>query len=179
MNRRYLLLGLALFGSCVFASDAPPDGTVLSVPFIRQDKNGCGPTSVAMVMGYWKKQVASTPAATAPELYKELGVTETNGASLSDMKRVFESRGYHAFTLRGKWADVEREVGRGRPVIATLRGGKPHELHFAVISGLDQKRVWLNDPARKKTVAMDRTKFENIWGRADHWMLLAVPKSTS
>jgi len=37
-------------------SAAVSAGLWLDVPFVKQEKNGCGSASIAMVMQYWQKQ---------------------------------------------------------------------------------------------------------------------------
>ena len=48
-----LVMGLYL-GGMILAAQQP--GVWLDVPFVRQEKNGCGAASIAMVMQYWQRQ---------------------------------------------------------------------------------------------------------------------------
>lgn len=155
---------------------APPCAGCLAVPFIRQPKNGCGAASVAMVAHYWKRH---STAASAPESLEEahqrLYRADRGGILLADMRQYLDDRGYHAFTFRGNWSEVERHLSKGRPVIVGLRKGSSGNLHFAVLTGSDNGHVWLNDPTRKRPRRQKRADFEKRWAAADRWVLLATP----
>jgi len=49
------------------------------------------------------------------------------------------------------------------------------------VTGLDQERqlVLLNDPAQRKLLKQDQSRFEQEWKAAGRWTLLAVPKASS
>lgn len=147
----------------------------LDVPFFQQQKNGCGAASVAMVMHYWGRQMASTSP--SPErVYKRLYDEKRKGIPLSDMRRYLEESGFRAFTLRGQWEDVERNLAMGRPIIVGLRKkGSTKRMHFAVLVGADGDHVWLNDPTRKKADRLKEPAFRKQWDLAERWMLLSTP----
>lgn len=144
----------------------------LTVPFFRQQKNGCGAASVAMVAHYWDAAKAPAPEA----MYDRLIDAERKGIRLADMKSYLEELGFQAFTLHGKWSDLEQHLGKGRPVIVSLQAGRTKRLHFAVLVGIEDEHVWMNDPTRKSAHRTERKKFEKQWAGAEHWMLLATPR---
>ena len=41
-------------------------GVWLDVPFVKQEKNGCGAASIAMVMQFWQRQQGLTPLMPIP-----------------------------------------------------------------------------------------------------------------
>lgn len=143
----------------------------LIIPFFHQQKNGCGAASVAMVAHYWKPDAAPPPEA----VYDRLIDAEHKGIQLAAMKSYFEEIGFQAFTLRGEWADLDRHLAKGRPIIVALKAGRSPRLHFAVLTGVDGQHVWLNDPTRRSTQRTSRARFEKQWSGAEHWMLLASP----
>src|SRR6185295_4507292 len=110
---RTAILGMMLLAGAAAADTA---GRPLDVPFFAQQENGCGAASVAMVMHYWRN-LTSKPLVypTADEAYQHLYKPERNGILLSDMKRYFEESGFRAFTFKGKRADIEEQLGKGRP----------------------------------------------------------------
>jgi predicted double-glycine peptidase len=144
----------------------------LAVPHVKQFKNGCGAASVAMVLQYWDRDRAPEHAA----IYDALIDAERKGIQLARMKQYVEGAGYRAFTMRAKARDLEEQLGKGRPLIVALRSSTRGRMHFAVLSGIDGERVWLNDPTKNKTLEWRREKFEGAWGRAENWILLASPK---
>ena len=49
-------------------------------------------------------------------------------------------------------------------------------LFRSVVTGIGTEEVFVNDPAKRKPGSMKRAKFAAAWTRADHWMLLGVPR---
>lgn len=167
MSRR-LVVALACFAAVAGAVEKR-----LDVPFFAQEKNGCGAASVAMVAHYWGGRTATPPS--PAQVYQQLYRADRHGVPLADMKRYLEDHGYRAFTVRGEWADLESHLSKGRPVIVGLKPKRSKGLHFAVLTGAGGDYVWLNDPTRKRPSRVKLAKFEEQWGYADHWMLLATP----
>ncbi len=157
---------LALLLTAIAQAAAEP----LKVPFFKQQKNGCGAASVAMVMNYWGVQ--QDPS----ETYRQLYDAELKGIPLIEMKQYLENSGFLAYTLRGGWSDLEQHLDKGRPVVVSLKKKDSSPIHFAVITGTAKDQVLLNDPTRKGTTRMKRAAFEKQWSNSEGWMLLAVPR---
>jgi tetratricopeptide (TPR) repeat protein len=147
----------------------------IDVPFIQQDKNGCGSASIWMVMMYWQPDAVVN----VDEIQRQLYSQEAGGIHAKDMARYFESQGYRTFAFQGDWADLKEHVSKGRPLIVCLernRSGVP--LHYVVVAGVDdiQNLVLVNDPAQRKLLSMSRVEFEQAWRATGNWTLLAVPE---
>lgn len=171
MSQARRLGALALFAA--LCAGQPPG---LQVPFVKQQKNGCGAASVAMVMRYWGGHSATVSAIpSAQAVYQRLYEPGLKGIQLAEMKRYLEEQGYQAYTLRGEWNDIEQHLSKGRPVIVALKPGARKPVHFAVLSGAAGEAVLLNDPTKKKPGRMARRKFDAQWSRAERWMLVAAP----
>lgn len=167
------LAGLAL--------SAGPPGIWLDVPFIRQEKDGCGAAAIAMVMQYWSREKGlALPAGADPHrIQQEIYAKKAKGIFASEMERYFQGAGYRTFAFRGEWADLQQHLSKGRPLIVSLRpGGHGAALHYVVVAGLDGEKgfVFLNDPAQRKLLKVDRAEFEKEWNAAGNWTLLALPK---
>lgn len=164
---------------CGAACAAAPLDIWLDVPFVKQQKDGCGPASIAMVMQYWKKQqhAAPNPAAGAPQIIRALKPRQNHGVRASNMVRYFRQHGYQAIPYAGDWADLKHQLENGRPLIAALKPGSGSELHYVVVAGIDdpEQLVLLNDPAQRKLLKEDRGQFEREWKATGFWTLLAVP----
>lgn len=187
-----LVTAAATIASALLAGEATKVKMPLEVPFIQQERNGCGAATVAMVMHYWRNQQPRFAAGTSPlntpdpaEIYQRLYQPDREGILLADMRRFLEQSGFHAFTLRGKWSDVEQHLSKGRPLIVGIRPtssepatskAKP-KIHFAVLTGVQGDYVWLNDPTRKKSNKVRRADFNKQWSLADQWMLLSTPSN--
>lgn len=165
---------------CGFLS-AQATGVWLDVPFIQQEKNGCGAAVIAMIMGYWQKQQSRPQQSdvSAAEIQRRLFSTQGQGIYASEMQRYFEEHGFSAFAFKGDWEMLRSHLQKGRPLIAALKPARGESsLHYVVVAGLDWDNglVLLNDPAQKKLLKVERRSFEKQWNAVDRWTLLAVPK---
>ncbi|HMC31776.1 MAG TPA: C39 family peptidase [Candidatus Angelobacter sp.] len=169
-------------------------GVWLDVPFIKQEKDGCGAASIAMVMQYWLKQRghAMDSSADAVAIQRELssgkdskdagkdsGKNKDRGIRASDMQRYFQQHGFQTFPFTGKWDDLKQHLEKGRPLIVALKpSALESSLHYVVVVGVDpeQNIVLLNDAAQRKLLKQERASFENQWSAVGHWTLLALPK---
>ena len=162
----------------IFASQAA--GVWLDVPFIKQEKDGCGAASIAMVMQYWQKRGGNGNAADAAEIQRELYSRKAHGIYAADMEHYFQQKGFQTFTFAGTWDDLKQHVEKGRPLIAALKPSPgQNALHYVVVVGVDpqQNVVLLNDAAQRKLLKEDREVFEIEWSAVKRWTLLAVPQS--
>jgi hypothetical protein len=157
---------------------ALPSGLWLDVPFVHQEKNGCGSASVWMVMQYWKHP--ATPR--VEDIHHELYSKQAQGIYARDMERYLNQQGFRAFTFQAGWDDLSAHLSKGRPLIVCLeRNARGVPLHYVVLAGIDleQDLVWINDPAERKLVPMRRVEFEAAWKGTGNWTLLALPDQDS
>jgi ABC-type bacteriocin/lantibiotic exporter with double-glycine peptidase domain len=169
---------LLLTSVAAFLAAAEPTGIWLDVPFVRQEKNGCGPAAVAMVFGYWRLHGFAPPG--LPEeaaVRRNLAAIRTEGLSAREMQAYFEAHGFRAFPIAAEWEDLAHHLAQGRPLIVALGGGSRMLLHYVVVAGIDSRRalVYINDPALRKLLKIDRRTFERDWSMPGRWTLLAVP----
>lgn len=172
-----LVLVLCLCG-LLFAQSG---GVWVDVPFVAQEKNGCGAAVIAMVMQYWQNKQArpEQPVADATEIQRVLYSREGHGIYASDLERYFQEHGFRTFTIKGDWSVLRSHLEKGRPLIVALKPLKGEtSLHYVVVVGLDWENnlLLLNDPAQKKFLKMERTRFEKEWHGVGDWTLLAVPR---
>ncbi|MBI4474285.1 MAG: C39 family peptidase, partial [Acidobacteria bacterium] len=150
-------------------------GLWIDVPFLSQDKNGCGPASVWMLLEYWK----SGSAPSVDMIRREIFSDEAGGVYARDMEAYLRRRGFRTFAFRGDWVDIEQHIAKGRPLIVCLeQNARGIPFHYVVVAGIDtaQNLVLVNDPARRKLVSIERTDFEQAWKGTENWTLLAVPE---
>jgi ABC-type bacteriocin/lantibiotic exporter with double-glycine peptidase domain len=164
---------------CGFVFAATP-GAWLDVPFIKQEKEGCGAASIAMVMQYWRKQQARPvdASADAVEIQRELYSSKDHGIRASDMENYFQQHGFQTFTFAGTWDDLRQHLAKGRPLIAALKpAALETSMHYVVVVGVDpeQNVVLLNDAAQRKLLKQERASFEKQWSAVGRWTLLALP----
>ena len=176
-----IVLSICLYEVMPAAEDS---GVWLDVPFVKQEKDGCGAASIAMVLQYWldRQDRPNSASVDAAEIHRALYDAGARGVYASAMERYFKQRGFNAFAFRGEWSDLLNHLRKGRPLIVAL---KPQEagapLHYVVVAGLDPPAglVLLNDPARRKLLKQDRADFEKQWSDAGKWTLLALPQSNA
>jgi ABC-type bacteriocin/lantibiotic exporter with double-glycine peptidase domain len=171
---------LCILCLCGFVFAAAP-GVWLDVPFIRQEKDGCGAASIAMVMQYWRTQQNKPidSSADAVEIQRVLYSSKDHGIHASDLEHYFRQNGFQTFAFAGKRDDLAQHLGKGRPLIVALKPS-PLEtsLHYVVVVGLDPAEdvVYINDAAQRKLLKQDWPGFEKQWSAVGHWTLLALPK---
>jgi ABC-type bacteriocin/lantibiotic exporter with double-glycine peptidase domain len=172
---------VVLLWVCGLALAADPPGIWLDVPFVKQEKDGCGAASIAMVMQYWLRQQGrpADESADATQIQRVLYSSKAQGIYASDLERYFQQRRFRTFAFPGEWADLRRHLEKGRPLIVALKpasGSVP--LHYVVVTGLEWEQgvVMVNDPAQRKLLKMDRSSFEREWVGAKKWTLLALPQ---
>jgi hypothetical protein len=150
-------------------------GGWLDVPFVRQEKNGCGSASIWMIMRYWSHP--RTPP--VQDIQRKLYSAEGKGIYARDMERFFRDNRFRTFAFKGGWADLAEHTSRGRPLIVCLeRNARGVPLHYVVVAGVDtdQDVIWINDPAERKLLPVRRADFERVWNGTGNWTLLALPE---
>jgi uncharacterized protein YvpB len=166
---------------CLSASAAPLVNLWLDVPFVPQEKDGCGAASISMVMQYWEQHQGQSlqPEAEPARILQDLYSKNAHGIYASAMVHYFHTNGYRAIAFTGERADLENQLKQGRPLIAALKPDSDPSLHYVVVAGMDepQQLVLVNDPAQRKLLKIDQSQFEQEWKAAAHWLLLAVPET--
>jgi len=160
---------------------AGASGLWLDVPYVHQEKDGCGSASLAMVMQYWNgKNFGVAESRMDPaQIQRELYAKKLRGIYAADMEKYLRETGFEVFAFRGEWSDLRAQLVKGRPLIAGLkRRGAP--AHYVVVVGVDPQdaAVLVNDPERGKMIRIERREFENAWRGTDTWTLLAVPRQS-
>ncbi|MBS1839671.1 MAG: C39 family peptidase [Acidobacteria bacterium] len=177
--RARLILGMLLTVP-VLAAGAAGSGLWLDVPFIHQEKEGCGSAALAMVLQYWSGKGVAVAAERmdAEKIQQQLHSKEARGIQASEMERYLRDAGFSVFVIAGEWKDLAAHIEKGRPLIAAIQPKDKASLHYVVVVGVDGEReaVLLNDPERGKLFRVERSEFETEWHRTDNWTLLAVPK---
>jgi ABC-type bacteriocin/lantibiotic exporter with double-glycine peptidase domain len=171
---------LCIWCLCGFVFAATP-GIWLDVPFIRQEKDGCGAASIAMVMQYWRTQQSKPidSSANAVVIQRALYSRKDHGIHASALEHYFQQNGFQTFAFAGKRDDLKQHLAKGRPLIVALKPS-PLEtsLHYVVVVGLDPEQdvVYVNDAAQRKLLKQEWPGFEKQWSAVGYWTLLALPK---
>jgi ABC-type bacteriocin/lantibiotic exporter with double-glycine peptidase domain len=182
MNRparvQHVLLTVLLCG-CVAAAEIPE--VWLDVPFVKQEAEGCGAASIAMVMQYWFSidGKASGDGADAAYILRSIHSHNGHGIYSSAMSQYLRRQGFSTFSFAGDWDVLQQHLRKGRPLIIALKpSAMDRSLHYVVVAGMDSQReiIMVNDPAERKLRQLDRTTFEKQWEGTQRWTLLALPQ---
>jgi ABC-type bacteriocin/lantibiotic exporter with double-glycine peptidase domain len=177
---RHFQLYAAILAAGLISTNAlwSGDRLWLDVPFVRQARNGCGTACISMVLQYWEQAARATVIATPsePEIRSSIPHRPVAGTLSEDMESYFKSRGMRTYVFEGNWADVSRQISKGRPLIVCLQTGRSM-FHYVVVAGLDPSEdlLLVNDPARRKLLKWRRADFEKGWKGSGYWSLLALP----
>jgi ABC-type bacteriocin/lantibiotic exporter with double-glycine peptidase domain len=143
---------------------------LLSVPYVPQREDTCGPAALAMVLRYWGRPVLHDELAATlvdPELHG------TPGARLAELAR---AEGLRAVAFSGDLAALREAIARGRPpLVAWAMGGGRY--HNVVVVGFAGDSPVVHDPARGAARRVPRDRFESRWAGAGHWTLLVAPEA--
>lgn len=160
---------------CSVLLAAGEGGVWLDVPFVKQEKNGCGAASVAMIIDYWQRQQGQKANLDADQIQRALYSRKAHGIYASDLQRYLDQHGFRTFVFRGQWSDLHDHLEKGRPLMVAVKPPGQTQLHYVVVSGLTERVVLVNDPAERKLLKRERSEFEREWQAAANWALLAVP----
>jgi ABC-type bacteriocin/lantibiotic exporter with double-glycine peptidase domain len=173
------ILLMVVMSSCALVCTAEASGVWLDVPFVKQEKNGCGAASIAMVMQFWQRQQQTQPDARSDpaRIQRTIYSSPARGIYASDLQRYFAENGFRTFVLTGTRDDLRQHLDKGRPLIVALKPSGRLPLHYVVVAGMEPNLVLLNDPAERKLLKLEWASFEKEWKDAGNWTLLAVPQS--
>lgn len=182
MKSRVVAIFILALSASVAPAIAGPPSLWIDVPFVAQSQDGCGAAAISMVMQYWENRPGqSRSVRAAPDrIEAALNPRAEGGTAASDMEGYFRASGYRVFAFRADWSDLQHHLQAGRPLIVSLKGSGPWgPLHYVVVVGIDAQRgfVFLNDPARQKSLRISREGFESEWNPTHDWTLLALPQS--
>jgi tetratricopeptide (TPR) repeat protein len=146
----------------------------LPVPFVRQEKDTCGAAALAMVMGYWGREVEQGEIAAA------LVESELRGIRGSRLAEFARGRGMEAIAFAGDTAILRDHLAKGRPLVVALGAGRGR-LHDVVVVGFDDERgeAIVHDPAKGKDRRIAAGELDRKWAKSGYWTLLVTPGDSS
>jgi len=157
------------------------DAIWIDVPFVAQPREGCGAASLAMVIQYWERQLghATSQISDANYIQRVMYSPGAHGIYASDLESYLRQHGFRSYAFRGDLELLRQHLAKGRPLIVALKPSRQSLLHYVVVDGIElsQGTVSVNDPAQRKLLKMESSRFEHAWLGTRNWTLLALPQS--
>jgi ABC-type bacteriocin/lantibiotic exporter with double-glycine peptidase domain len=177
----FALYLLCIISGCASTLDkylsgfTPPLDTIKveRVDFFPQDKNRCGPASLAGVLNFYGVTV------TPDEIAADICYKRNRGTLSLDMVLYARKKGLNARWFSGNTDDIQKAISEGIPLIILLDMGfaNIHKYHYIVVVGFCPKGIIANSgKSREKIISWD--KFLNDWNRANRWTLWISPINT-
>jgi ABC-type bacteriocin/lantibiotic exporter with double-glycine peptidase domain len=155
-------------------SSSQPQTMHLSVPFLPDDSDHCGPVSLASVLLYWGD------ATSLEELTKEVYLGSIRGTLALDLLSAASARGFHTTSYRGDVDNIQAEIDAGHPLIVLLDPGFWifSRGHFVVITGYDSRRggVYVHSGTQPDLFISYERLFAG-WNKTGRWTLRIIPKA--
>jgi ABC-type bacteriocin/lantibiotic exporter with double-glycine peptidase domain len=152
----------------------------IDIPFISQQKEGCGAATIAMVMKYWdgKGHSVKDTAMDADRIMQQLYTEEDKGIRAEEVSAYFEKNGFKTFVFSGTIEDLTQHISKGRPLIISVKAEGIDGFHYMVVAGMnaDDGMILVNDPADRKLRKITKDDFEKRWKVTNNWTLLALPQ---
>ncbi len=142
----------------------PEEYLISNFPLIQQpDSISCGPTSCAMVLSFYKKDVkveeCKVLAKTTWFRYqgKEIGMTTPEY-----IRECLNSNKLSYSLATGSISGIKARVSKNKPVIVLLRSGE-YTWHYVVVIGYDENNLILADPGYGKQEIISNENFIRCW----------------
>jgi hypothetical protein len=146
----------------------PPSHLITGIPWFRQGRKECGPTSLAMVVGYYGKKV------TKDEVARWVMTAGKMGTEVEQLEYYAGQQGFRTYRFYDRTKDkssMKYLIAQGYPLIAIGRipqnwhskWAPLWEGHYVVVVGYDDvtKNFIIQDPAwGKKGYEMTKVPYE-------------------
>ena len=146
----------------------------------QQDRNYCGPATLAMLMNYWSTEKKYNQHEIAEAIYDE----KTKIAYNSDMVFFPNEEGFKAYSFNSTMEELKNIIDSGIPVIVFQKPVKQVKKgHYRVVFGYDEekKAFILHDPMLGPNRGIRYKDFQELWNFGDNanmqnWTLVIFPE---
>lgn len=144
--------------SCNYVDEATlPAQIQLTVPYVKQDPNYCGPASLSMVMGFYGSTVDQ----------HDIGadIMGPSGTSTGDLMNKAEIYGYQGSVVSCGFGGLLGLISKGKPAIVRILNDAGTNGHFIVVTGYDKtsEQVFINDPDQPNKKSLSFADFQARW----------------
>ncbi len=143
-------------------------------PFFPQEKNQCGPASLASILQFYG--IETTP----DEISNEIYLPRIKGTLNIDLVFYARSKGMNSEAYHGDMDDLKKRLSDGRPLLLFLNLGLKvfPAGHYIVVTGFDDKdKIIYAHSGSEMDKPIRYSEFVRAWERGDFWTLLVTPKT--
>ena len=143
-------------------------------PFFPQEKNQCGPASLASILQFYR--IETTP----DEISNEIYLPSIKGTLNIDLVFYARSKGMNAVAYHGDMADLKKRIVEDRPLLLFLNLGLKvfPAGHYIVVTGFNDKdKIIYAHSGRERDKPIRYSEFVRAWEKGDFWTLLVTPKT--
>ena len=180
-NIFYILIASSFFftfgcitnNSRIQGYDNIPEKMTLDTPLIQQKYNySCATTALAMVMSYHDKKIYdaneiwNASESDGPEVRRK-------GNDMHGLKKAAKKYGFTDYEFRNNLStdDLRTYIAQGIPVIVNIRNYFGNSSHAVVVTGYDEKYLYINDPNISSKYKKNYQQFTENW-----WANLSSPE---
>jgi predicted double-glycine peptidase len=144
----------------------------IQVPFYKQDTDyTCGPASLQMVFSFFGSFKSEG------ELARNLLTNSDAGTTHQNMIDGAVRNGFFCYVNNSSvFSELKNFISKGLPVIVDFIEPTDEEPHYAVVTGVSNRKVILNDPANGKGFELNETDFLSRWHdgstHSERWMMV-------
>jgi len=150
----------------------------LQVPYFKQDTvYTCGPSALQMVLAYYGMRQSET------KLAEQLKTNSLQGTSIKDMLEVARQYDFYVYMNNdATLGEIAYLITAFRaPSIIRYLEKQNNEDHYAVVVGVSDHEVILNDPWQGPNTRLTRKEFEKRWtcnelGVCSKWLMAVTPE---
>jgi hypothetical protein len=110
--------------------------------------------------------------------YSSLVRPSEGGIRSTELAESLERQGYRVRVTQGDSRSAFDALRSRVPTILLLGGGQP-TLHYVVLVGADDERVWLHDPKHGPDRSLTHDELARLWGDSEWWTLRASPAANA
>jgi ABC-type bacteriocin/lantibiotic exporter with double-glycine peptidase domain len=155
-----------LFVTILFAANAF-SAQIDGVPFVKQEREKCGPASLASVLAYYG--VPIQPDVISESTYNR----KLKGSLITDLENYARRTGFITESGRGDMETLKKFIDNKKPVITLVDLGlwvlaRPH---YLVLFGYNEEGFIVHDGENPSQI-WSYPEFQRIWEKAGHTYLL-------
>lgn len=131
----------------------------LKVPYFKQDTDySCGPACLQMVFAYYHKRASEV------SLIQQLRTNGKIGTTPGWMISIVRKYGFYAYVSNdSSFEEIRYFLDIGKPVVVYFVEPVTHDDHYAVVVGMENGNIILNDPMNGKQYTITKKSFDRCW----------------